>query len=278
MSKHFKIIEYALSSLLRRKYKSISIVVAFTVTVAALTSVLFLTHALRTETSFILKNVPELIVQRTLGGRHELIPVSYISEIKKIRGVGKVTPRYWGYYYDGLTDANYTVMGSGGLKNDFNFLVGDLPVSETECAVGAGVDRLRGASRAGEIILVNSRNIGTLYEVSGVFASESVLLTNDLLILTDKAVTDFFGYPEGMATDLVIRIPNSREVDNIASKIKRIYPDARPITKRELRRTYDSVFNWRSGMMLTVFCAAIISFCILAWDKATGISAEEKGR
>lgn len=36
------------------------------------------------------------------------------------------------------------------------------------------------------------------------------------------------------------------------------------------------VFNWRSGMMLTVFCAAIIAFCIMAWDKATGISAEEK--
>ena len=36
------------------------------------------------------------------------------------------------------------------------------------------------------------------------------------------------------------------------------------------------VFNWRSGMMLSVFSAALIAFCILAWDKATGISADEK--
>ena len=36
------------------------------------------------------------------------------------------------------------------------------------------------------------------------------------------------------------------------------------------------VFHWRSGMMLTLFSAAVIAFCILAWDKATGISAEEK--
>ena len=28
--------------------------------------------------------------------------------------------------------------------------------------------------------------------------------------------------------------------------------------------------------MLTVFFSALIAFCILAWDKATGISAEEK--
>jgi len=29
-------------------------------------------------------------------------------------------------------------------------------------------------------------------------------------------------------------------------------------------------------MMLTIFSSALIAFCILAWDKATGISAEEK--
>ena len=28
--------------------------------------------------------------------------------------------------------------------------------------------------------------------------------------------------------------------------------------------------------MLTVFSASVIAFCILAWDKATGISADEK--
>jgi ABC-type lipoprotein release transport system permease subunit len=29
-------------------------------------------------------------------------------------------------------------------------------------------------------------------------------------------------------------------------------------------------------MLLTVFSSALLAFCILAWDKATGISAEEK--
>ena len=29
-------------------------------------------------------------------------------------------------------------------------------------------------------------------------------------------------------------------------------------------------------MILTVFASALIAFCVLAWDKATGISAEEK--
>jgi ABC-type lipoprotein release transport system permease subunit len=118
--------------------------------------------------------------------------------------------------------------------------------------------------------------MGVLFEVTGLFRSESNLLTNDLVVLTDQTLIDFFGYQPGMATDFAVSVPNSGEVQTVAAKIKRNYPDTRPITKRELIRTYDMVFNWRSGMMLTVFCAAIIALCIMAWDKATGISAEEK--
>lgn len=276
MTKHIKILDYALSSLLRRKYKSLSIVVAYTVTVATLTSVLLLTHALKTETAFILQGVPDLIVQRTIGGRQDLIPIDYIDAIKKIRGVARVTPRYWGYYYDGLTEANYTLIGTGGDQNSLELLTGRLPVEPTECAVGAGVSNLRGAAESEELILVDSRNTGILFKVSGVFTSESNLLTNDLVVLTDQAIVDFFGFPTGMATDVVVDVPNTSETQTVAAKIKQLFPDTRPITHRELRRTYDMVFNWRSGMMLTVFCSAIVAFCILAWDKATGISAAEK--
>ncbi|WP_205747749.1 ABC transporter permease [Desulforhopalus sp. IMCC35007] len=276
MIKHLKIIEYALSSLLRRKTKIIAIFIAYTLTVATLASVLFLTHALKTEATHILQGVPDLIVQRILGGRHDLIPVDYAEKIKDIFGVSEVKPRYWGYYYDALTEANYTVMGAGDAALELKLLDGKLPATEFECAVGKGVAALRGADYSNELILVNSRNIGVLFDVSGIFQSDSSLLTNDLVLLTNEAVIDFFGFEPGRATDLAVTVQNSNELQTVAVKIKKLFPDARPITKRELTRTYDMVFNWRSGMMLTVFCAAIMALCIMAWDKATGISAEEK--
>jgi lipoprotein-releasing system permease protein len=128
----------------------------------------------------------------------------------------------------------------------------------------------------GELILVNSSNTGVLYEVVGVFRAASSLLTNDLIILANDEVIDFFGYPPEKATDVAVRVYNENELQTIAAKVKKLLPDTRPITKSELVRTYDMVFNWRSGLMLTVFSAAVIAFCILAWDKATGISADEK--
>jgi ABC-type lipoprotein release transport system permease subunit len=118
--------------------------------------------------------------------------------------------------------------------------------------------------------------MGVVFEVVGKFSADSELLTNDLIVLSDSDVIDFFGFPEGKSTDIAVEVFNENEIQNIAGKIKKMFPDTRPITKQEIVRTYNGVFNWRSGMMLTIFSAALASFIILAWDKATGISAEEK--
>jgi len=85
-----------------------------------------------------------------------------------------------------------------------------------------------------------------------------------------------FGVPEGFTTDLVLTIRNQRESPTIADKIVRALPDTRPISREEILRTYSSLFDWRSGYMIVLLSGAILAFFIFAWDKATGLSAEEK--
>lgn len=274
--KHLKIIDFALTSLLRRKYKTLAIISAFTLVVAALASILLFSGSLKREAAYTLDSAPDLIVQRIMGGRHDLIPLEYAAKIKNIPGVGEVTPRYWGYYYDPLTGANYTIQGTDNKTGSLQMLAGRLPSNPEECAIGAGIAKIKNTEEGGELILVDSSNTGVLYEVVGVFTTESSMLTNDLIILPNDTVIIFFGYPQGKATDIAVQVYNKNELQTVAAKIKKLLPDTRPITKTELIRTYDMVFNWRSGMMLSVFSAALIAFCILAWDKATGISADEK--
>ncbi|HYS42765.1 MAG TPA: FtsX-like permease family protein, partial [Geobacteraceae bacterium] len=85
-----------------------------------------------------------------------------------------------------------------------------------------------------------------------------------------------FAFPEGQATDLAVTVGNPRELTTIAAKIARQFPDTRPILKSEILRTYDSIFDWRGGMVVVILSVAILSFVIFAWDKATGLSAEER--
>lgn len=274
--RHLKILEYALSSLWRRKYKNIAIILVYTFTIAVLASILFLTHSLKTEASYLLDEAPELIVQKLAAGRHDLIPIDYAAQISKLPGVAEVRPRFWGYYYDALTEANYTLLEVSSGQPRLDMLQGRLPSAPGECAIGAGVAEVRRIGTGDDLILIDSSNIGVSLEVTGVFSSKSDLLTNDLVILGREDLIAFFGYPADLATDLAVRVNNPREVNTIAAKIKRQWPNSRPISRSEILRTYDAVFNWRSGMMLSVFAAALVAFCILAWDKATGISVEEK--
>lgn len=69
---------------------------------------------------------------------------------------------------------------------------------------------------------------------------------------------------------------NPKEYTTIAEKITRLLPDTRPIIRNEIQRTYNAVFSWRSGVVLVIFSAAALAFAIFAWDKASGLSAEER--
>lgn len=276
MERHKKILEYTLSSLFRRRYKNLALIAVFGIVVTVLSSILFLTHSLKREALYVLDGSPELIVQKVSGGRNDLIPLDYMRRIQVIPGVGHVVPRYWGYYYDSLTGGNYTILGIDQDVKELKLLDGRVPTGNGECALGKGVSDARFAGIGGELVLTDSRGMAVSSRVVGVFTSESDLLANDLILINKDEVRSLFGMPPDKATDLDVGVYNTSEVSNIAQKIKRLLPDTRPITKNEIIRTYDTVFNWRSGMILTMFFGAIIAFCILAWDKATGLSADEK--
>ncbi len=276
MQRHRKILEYALSSLSRRKYKNLSLIVVFSFIITVLSSVLFLTHSLQTEAENILIAAPELIVQKLAGGRHELIPVEYTKRIKMIPGVGKVIPRYWGYYYDTLTGGNYTLIGVDREMDGLTLLEGDMPIEAGECAIGRGVANARRIELGEDLVLTDGQGAFSMFTVVGVFRAASDLLTNDLVVLFHEDVIQLFRMPQDKATDIVVEVFNHTETPVVARTIQRLLPDTRPIMKSEIIRTYRTVFNWRSGMVLTMFSGALVAFCILAWDKATGLSAEER--
>jgi ABC-type lipoprotein release transport system permease subunit len=77
-------------------------------------------------------------------------------------------------------------------------------------------------------------------------------------------------------TDLVVTVRNPREISTIANKINNMLPDTRTITREEILRTYDAVFNWRGGLLIVILFVAVFAFIIFAWDKASGLGAEER--
>jgi ABC-type lipoprotein release transport system permease subunit len=272
IEKQRHIIDFMLSSLWRRKGKNLSLLVVYTFVIFLLASVMFFAHAIKKEAALILQDAPEIIVQRLVAGRQGFIPESYVDAIKEIKGVQSVTPRLWGYYYDGQSGANYTLMANEDLK--------DRP---GEIVIGKGVT-LRRAATADENIIRRNDSIPfksydgsyVMLKVKGILSATSELVTSDLVLVSEADFRRIFSISKDHATDLVLQVRNEKEFSTIAAKISQLYPDTRPILRNEILRTYDAVFDWRSGMIIVILSGAFFAFIILAWDKATGLSAEEK--
>ena len=276
MQRQLKLLEYTLSALLRRKWRNLSLLLVYSLLIAALGSVLLLTAALKQEATGSLRSAPELVVQQIAGGRHELIPVSYAETIRELPGVAAVQPRVWGYFYDSLLKANLTLIGVEGSPGPLSLLEGRFPQSAAECAVGSGVVNAFGSGQGELLVLEDSGGRRAEYRIAGTFDSASSLLTNDLVVMTTPALRTFFNMPDSLATDLAVEVHNPREVKTLAKKIRYHFPNSRPLTRDEILHTYETLFNWRSGMLLAVSAAALLAFVILAWDRATGMTAEEK--
>ena len=126
IDKQRNVIDFTLSSLLRRKGKNAALIIVYTAVVFVLASVMLFTHALKREADIILREAPEIVLQRMVAGRHDLMPASYATVVDKITGVSSVKPRLWGYYYDTLFRANYTLL----VPDDFKYGKGDVIIGE----------------------------------------------------------------------------------------------------------------------------------------------------
>ncbi len=259
------ILDFTLSCLFRRKGKNIALISVYTLVVFLLSSVIFFVHSIKKEASIILQGSPEMIMQRTVAGRHDPVPLRYAEEIRKIRGVNSARGRLWGYYYDPIIGANYTLM-----------VPEDSPPVPGAIAIGEGISRTRLVFPGDNLEFRGFEGSIINLEIKTLLSSASELISSDLILVSEEDFRRILGVSGDTVTDISIKVRNQKEIPTIALKIATQFPDARIILREEILRTYDAVFNWRGGMMVVILAGALLAFIIFAWDKASGLSQEEK--
>lgn len=259
--------DYTLAALARRRGKNLALVAIYAVVVFFVASAMFFAAALRSESTAVLADAPEIVVQRLVLGRQDLIGAEAIDKVAAIRGVTDVKGRLWGYFYDRINGANYTVM----VPDDPEMIPEPRSV-----IVGEGIPRARGFTWKGSPLFL-SRETGDLkkFRISRTFGTDSALMTADLVLMNEADFRDFFGIAPGFYTDIVARVRNPQEVAKIVEKAGYAMPEMRFVTRNDIIRTYQKVFDWREGLLAALAGAALLAFAIFAAEKASGLSAEE---
>lgn len=275
------LIEYAINSLLRQKYKNFFITLVLTLLVFLLTSVFFITNSIRHELQSTVDSLPEIVVQKMKAGRHYDIDVDIADDILSITGVNSAVARVWGYYYFENAGINYSIVGideyEQQYKNSLNHIAQDLDFGSSSMVVGQGVKKSMSDSYYKEYFnFIKPDGSMKKVTIGGVFKGDTELESNDMIVMSKESVREIFAIPQGKATDIVVKVANVEEVGTVASKIKLLYPDSRVITKDDLKISYQNIFDYKSGVFLALFVISLFTFFIIIYDKASGLSSEEK--
>ena len=279
------LLEYAINALFRSRSKNIFILVVFTLLTALLSSMFLITGSIKHELDSTVDALPQITVQKIKAGRHYDIDIAVADEIIGIAGVSEAIPRVWGYYYFENAGVNFSLVGidqyEEQYKNSFDKVVKKFDFEElnskNQMVIGLGVKKIMNENYYNKYFNFIKPD-GSLKKIAlaGVFDADTQLESNDMILMSTQNIREIFDIAKEKATDIVVKVPNHEEVSTIASKIKLLYPDTRVISSNDLKVSYQNIFDYKSGVFLALFTVALFTFFMIIYDKASGLSSEEK--
>lgn len=265
ISRQSLLIDYTLSALARRGGRSLGLLAVYAGVVFLLASTMLFTLALRREAGAILAHSPEVLVQKLKAGRHAYLTQGDLGRLGRLRGVSRIEGRKWGYFFDPVFGATYTLMAQSS----------DSP-GRGSIHVGDGVARTRGLSTGDTLALRSAAGGLHVFTVERLFSPESSLVAADLVVMHPADWGAFFELPDDVFTDAALSVVNPLEVQSVARKVADRLPETRVILREEILRTYEALFDWREGLLLALAGMAVAAFAILTWNQASGLSADER--
>lgn len=284
INRHLNILDYALGSLWRNRFKNSGVLLVFSMVIFIIASFRLVASSLDYSAELLLTSVPDITVQKMTAGRQDVLHYSDVKEIEGLFGIKEIKPRIWGYYFDELNGANYTVIGDAAFHAREQ-LPGISIVYRAGDSVGKGTSPVIAGKSVIAAKHLEGRNSFSLFRpdlslksfyLSGLFAETTALVTADLMVMEIEAAADLFAMGGDELTDITISVSNPAETDMIAQKISGLIPGSRVITKKQIRKTYRAAFGWRSGFGLVCLLGSVAAFIIFAWDKASGLSEDQR--
>ena len=245
-------------------------------------SVLFIASSLKKELIEAADEVPQIIVQKRVGGRMQDIKTDTILQLVSIEGVERVVPRIWGLYRFDRLGVSFSIVGIDRFDYDFlGELRGAAKLLEKDpkngMVVGEGVyDALQKSYYKNYFNFLLPEGGIKRVDIVGMFEAKNRLLSNDMILLSTQNAREILGIKKGYATDLALYVPNPDEVATIASKIRLLDPTLYVITQESVKRGYEQMFDLKSGLFLLLFIMALLTFFMIVSDRLSALGSQEK--
>ncbi len=271
--------------LFKQKSKHIGAILISVIIIFLLSSVLFISSSLQHSLFNTLEKQADFTVSRVQAGEAANTPVAWIDKIMEINGVSRVSARVYGRYFFTPRETSFLLVGidffddqnTQALKNTVSHLDLKAFLSEDSMLVGQGVKKFLEAHYF--------KSYFTFKTPQGKFKKVKIyqdlpkqvnLIANDMVILPIDLAREIFGLKESEVTNITFNVPNDAEWDNIITKLHLLFYDVRVIEKREIRKAYENLYNYKGGLFLILYLITIVTFILILYQRYSMVYSTER--
>ncbi len=269
----------------KHRSKHIAIFLISTLLITVLSSFIFLSASIKHDSLEALKQQPDFTVQRLQGGRSVDIPIKRIEDYSNITGVSYVSARVFGRYFTPDRKHYFTIIGvdlfDEQLVKWINEILGKTDIkkflSKNSMIIGSGVKEYLHKNYYDDYFnftTPSGKNIKV--DIFSSFDKQSNIISSDFVLMQIDLAREILGIDPNFATDIILNIPNPAERENVKFKLLSKNYDTRVITKDELFKEYENLFNYQGGIFLVGFIVCLITFMLILYQRYSMINSSDK--
>ncbi len=271
--------------LFKQRAKHIGAVFISVIIIFLLSSILFISSSLKYSLLDTLNAQADFSITKVQAGRGVNTPLEWADKIMQIDGVSKVEPRVYGRYFFTPNQKSFLVVGidffdeqnSKKLKKLIKGIDLKRFFSQDSMLVGKGVKDFLKAHYFNENFTFKTPK-GKFKEVhiANILPKEASLIDNDMIIMPIELAQEIFGMGEDEVTDITFNVPNDAEWDNIITKIHLMFYDVRVVEKREIKKAYEKLYNYKGGLFLILYLVTIITFILILYQRYSMVYSTDR--
>lgn len=235
-------------------------------------AVSFVRDGLQRDAMTALDFLPDLTIQKMVGGRVDRVPVATAQRIQALPGISRILPRVWGYVpiKAGDQQAILTVMGMGPL-GEFGVVQGRMPQAPGECVIGAGAAQALGLESDQSFTLRDFFGAEHTLQTVGILEAKARIYGADLLLTTPDTARGILGYRVDECSDICVYLDNGRGVDAAAAAINAEVPGMRILARDVLADITRQTYGGRAGLVQLLWLLLLLAVLLSAWAQGVAL-------
>jgi lipoprotein-releasing system permease protein len=279
---HVNLWHAAAGNVWRHKGKTLATFVPLLVVVTVFAALSFVRDGMAKDALLAADALPDLTVQRMIGGRPDRLSTAMVDRISRVEGVDRAAPRVWGYapVQIGGGAFTYTLIGIDTRRMPKPDAIGlsiergrFLNKADTNGAVlGKVVAEGLNTSVGDDLILKDDLGNSTRFRVVGLFTSDVQIHVADWIVVPVQAAREFFGYRDDEATDLCVYLTDPSAADSVATAILASIKGVRVLSREAIKDIAQQVYGSRAGVFQLLWIILLLTVMLVAWAEAGSVS------